>query len=91
MKAGGRMDARTRHLAAKVGSSDRLTVSHSRLCHVNFLSPLAHHGFNSRLQLPAHSHIRISHISILSPTQHPHFRFNHFRIYFMDNEFKKIN
>jgi hypothetical protein len=47
---------------------------------------LAHQRSSSRLQYPTHSHI-----SLLSSSQHHHFRLNHFRIYFMRNEFEKIN
>jgi hypothetical protein len=37
----------------------------------------------------AHTHISISHINILFISQHHYYRLNHFRIYFMDNEFEK--
>jgi hypothetical protein len=48
--------------------------------------PLAYQRFRSRLQHLAHSHISII---LLSLSQHHHFSLNHFRIYFMDNEFEK--
>jgi hypothetical protein len=51
-----------------------------------FSFPLAHQRSSSRLQHPALNHINISHISILFPSQH-----HHFRIYFVNNEFEKIN
>jgi hypothetical protein len=51
-----------------------------------FSLPLVHYGSSSKLQLSAHSHI-----NLLSPSPHNHSILNHFRIYFMDNKFKKIN
>jgi hypothetical protein len=41
------------------------------------------------LHHPVHSYISISHIRLLSLSQHHHSRLNHFRIYFVDNEFEK--
>jgi hypothetical protein len=65
-----------------------LTLTHAMSA---FSLPLTHYGSSSSLQLLAHSHISISHISLLSPSQHHHSRLNHFRIQFVDNEFKKTN
>jgi hypothetical protein len=61
------------------------------LVHVTLAFSLAliHQHSNSRLQHLAFSHISISYISILSSNQHHHSRFNHFKIYFVDNEFEK--
>jgi hypothetical protein len=56
-----------------------------------FSLPLNHQCSNSRLYHTAHSHISISHVTLFSPTQHHHSRFNHFIIYFVDNEFEKKN
>jgi hypothetical protein len=53
------------------------------LCHISFLSPTFDHNALAATYI-SHSHIRL-----LSPSQLHHFRFNHFIIYFMDNEFKK--
>jgi hypothetical protein len=43
------------------------------------------------LQHSVHSHINFTYVSLLSPNQHHYSIFNNFRIYFMDNEFKKNN
>jgi hypothetical protein len=43
------------------------------------------------LQHLAHNHISISYGSLLSPSQHHYSKLNHFKIYFVDNEFKKTN
>jgi hypothetical protein len=51
-----------------------------------FFLHLAHQRSSSMLQYLTHSHI-----SLLSSSQYHHFRLNHFRIYFMRNEFEKIN
>jgi hypothetical protein len=63
-----------------------LTLIHVTLI---FSLPLIHHDSSNRLQHLAHSHISISHINVLFTSQHHHSRLNHFRIYFMDNEFEK--
>jgi hypothetical protein len=54
-----------------------------------FSLPFNHLRSSSSLQYLAHNHISISHVSLLSPSQHHHFRLNHFRIYFVNNEFEK--
>jgi hypothetical protein len=41
------------------------------------------------LQYPTHNHISISHVSLLFLIQHHYFTLNHFKIYFLDNEFEK--
>jgi hypothetical protein len=61
------------------------------LTHPTSAFSLTHQCSSSRLQHLAHGHINISHIRFFSPTQQHHSRLNHFRIDFMDNEFKKIN
>jgi hypothetical protein len=52
---------------------------------------LDHQRSTSSLQHIGHNHISISQVSLLSPSQHYHFRINHFKIYFVDNEFEKTN
>jgi hypothetical protein len=67
-------------------SNDHMSVSHSHLYYVSFIF------FSHPLRLQqhlAHSRISINHISLLSSNRHHYFRLNHFRIYFMDNEFEK--
>jgi hypothetical protein len=50
-----------------------------------------HQHSSSSLQYPTNSHISISYVSLLSNSQHHHYRLDHFRIYFVDNEFEKSN
>jgi hypothetical protein len=57
-----------------------------------FSHPLDHqHSSNSLYQPTTFSshHISITHVSLLSPSQHHHYRLNHFKIHFVDNEFEE--
>jgi hypothetical protein len=51
-----------------------------------FFLLLDHQRFSSSLQYLVHNHINIRHIKLPSSSQH-----RHFRLYFMDNKFEKIN
>jgi hypothetical protein len=60
------------------------------LSHIMSVFSLYHQHSNIILQHSVHNHISISHVSLFYFSQHHHSTLNHF-IYFMDNEFEKIN
>jgi hypothetical protein len=64
------------------------TTSHQFSLSVLTTSPPA--AACTSIQYSRHNHISISYVRLLSLNQFHHFRLNHFKIHFVDNEFEKI-